>query len=79
MTEGYVPSNHHPHVDHGARTVHRPQLTFVPQVDPVPRPARSSQTWTAGWIVSGLAVLIALAAFSVVGAVGFAVLSQPGF
>jgi hypothetical protein len=69
----------HPHVSHDASPVCRPQLTFVPQIDPVPLPGRSSSRWTAGRIVSFLAVFLAVAALSVVGAVVFGVLSRTGF
>jgi hypothetical protein len=64
------------YVDHDAQTVHRPQLTFVPQTGPVPRPADSSPTWKTGWVVSGVAAILALASLSVVGAVALNVLSQ---
>jgi hypothetical protein len=67
------------HISHDASTICRPQLTFVPQIDPVPLPGRSSTRWTAGWIVSLLAVFLAVAALSVVGAVVFGVLSRTGF
>jgi len=76
MTASYAPPNRHPHTGHHAPIVYRPQMTFVPQIDPVPLPALSSPTWKAGWIVSGLAVFLAVVAFSVVGAVAVKVLPQ---
>jgi hypothetical protein len=69
MTTNYVSPN--------APTVHRPQMTFVPQADPVPPPANSpSPTWKAGWVVSGLAALVAVASLAVVGGVAFNALTQ---
>jgi hypothetical protein len=76
MTASYVFPNHHPHVDHDAQTVHRPQMTFVPQIDPVPRPANSSPTWKTGWLVSGVAAILGLASLGVVGAIALDALSQ---
>jgi hypothetical protein len=76
MTASYVSPNHHPHVDHGAQTVHRPQMTFVPQIGPEPRPADSSPTWKTGWVVSGLAAFVAVASLAVVGGVAFDALTQ---
>jgi hypothetical protein len=67
------------YVDHDAQTVHRPQLTFVPQVGPVPRPADSSPTWKTGWVVSGLAAILALSSLGLVGAVALDALSQSDF
>jgi hypothetical protein len=67
MTTSYLPPNRHPHVDHDASTFHRPQMTFVPQVGPQPVPAESPSTWTAGWLVSGLAAVLSVAALGVVG------------
>jgi hypothetical protein len=71
MTSSHVSPNHHPRVDHDARTVHRPQMTFVPQIGPAPLPADSSPTWKTGWLVSGLAAVLSVAALGVVGAVAF--------
>lgn len=76
MTASYVSPNHHPHVDHDAQTVHRPQMTFVPQAGPVPRLTDSSPTSTAGWVVSGLAAFLAVASLAVMGAVAVDALSQ---
>jgi hypothetical protein len=76
MTASYVSPNHHTHVDHDAQTVHRPPMTFVPQAGPVPRLTDSSPTWTAGWVVSGLAAFLAVASLAVMGAVAFDALSQ---
>jgi hypothetical protein len=77
MTATYVSPNRHPHVDHDAQTVHRPQLTFVPQVGPVPPPASSpSSTWKAGWVMSGLAAFVAVASLAVVGGAAFSALTQ---
>jgi hypothetical protein len=76
MTASYLSPNHHPHVDHDAETVHRPQMTFVPQIGPVPRPADSSPTWKTGWVVSGVAAILALVSLGVVGAVALDALSQ---
>lgn len=76
MTASYVFPNHHPHVDHDAQTVHRPQMTFAPQIDPVPRPANSSPTWKTGWVVSGVAAFVAVASLAVVGGAAFSALTQ---
>jgi hypothetical protein len=78
VTASYaVSSNHRPRVDHDAQTVQRAQMTFVPQTGPAFRPADSSPTWKAGWVVSGVAAILALASFGLVGAVALDALSQP--
>lgn len=76
MTPNHVSPNHHPRIDHDARTVHRPQMTFVPQIGPVPRPADSSPTWKTGWVVSGVAAILALVSLTVMGAVALDALTQ---
>jgi hypothetical protein len=73
MTTNYVSPNIRP----DAPTIHRPQMTFVQQACPVPPPASSpSSTWKAGWVVSGLAAVVSVAALSVVGAFAFDALTQ---
>lgn len=76
MTASYRSPNHHPRVDHNAQTVHRPQLTFVPEIGPAPRPATSSPTWKTGWVVSGVAAILAIGSLGLVGAVALDALSQ---
>jgi hypothetical protein len=73
MTTNYVSPNIRP----DAPTIHRPQMTFVQQACPVPPPTSTpSSTWKAGWVVSGLAAVVSVAALSVVGAFAFDVLTQ---
>jgi hypothetical protein len=72
MTTSYVPPNRHPHIDHHAATINRPQMTFVPQVGPAPAPRpASSPAWKAGWVVSGLAAAVSIGAVSVVGVLAY--------
>jgi hypothetical protein len=67
MTTSYAP-NRHPGIDHGAPTAaRRPSMTFIPQVAPEPVFAQAASTWKAGWLVSGLAAVVSVAALGVVG------------
>ena len=63
-------TTHHvaPHINPNAPTMQRPQMTFIPQDGPVALPVASSPTWKTGWVVSGVAAILAIASLGVVGA-----------
>jgi hypothetical protein len=78
MTMSYISPNGHydPNDLHNRQTVRRPQVTFIPPADPVRPAVDSSSTWKAGWIVSGLAAVLAVAALGLVGMFAFDALAQ---
>lgn len=67
----YDPNNHH-----YATTVARPQLRFAPPVGPLSPAAASTPTWKGGWIVSGLAAVLSVAALGVAGGLALDALAQ---
>jgi hypothetical protein len=78
MTTSYIAPNGHydPNDLHNRQTVCRPQVAFTPPADSVRPAADSSSTWKAGWIVSGLAAVLAVAALGLVGVLAFDALTQ---
>jgi hypothetical protein len=71
MTTRYgSPASHYERDIHDDPTLARPQLSFGRPADPM-APAADSVSSKSGWLVSGLAAVIALAALGVVGGVAF--------
>jgi len=70
MTTRYTTANGDPTPRTDATTVCRPQLVFAPPADAV-LPAASTSTSKSGWVVSGLAAALAVAALSAVSVYAF--------
>jgi hypothetical protein len=72
MTTRYgSPASHYDRDIHDDPTLARPQLSFGRPTDPMALATETTSSSKSGWLVSGLAAVIALAALGVVGGVAF--------